>query len=44
MTTFNEWAIHIHTEAGKVHPQLLDYIVTPRVNQSHLEKVRNARN
>jgi hypothetical protein len=44
MMTFNEWAIYVHTEAAKVHPQLLDYIVTPRVNESHLEKVRNARN
>ena len=41
---FNEWAIYVHTEASKVHPALLDYIVTPRVNQSHLEKVLNARN
>jgi hypothetical protein len=41
---FNEWAKYIHSEAAKVHPQLLDYIVTPRVNQKHLERVRNARN
>jgi hypothetical protein len=41
---FNEWAQYIHTEAAKVHPQLLEYIVTPRVNESHLEKVLNARN
>jgi hypothetical protein len=41
---FNEWAIYVHTEASKVHPALLDYIVTPRVNEKHLELVLNARN
>lgn len=44
MMTFNEWAQYVHTEASKVHPALLDYIVTPRVNQSHLERVLSARN
>jgi hypothetical protein len=41
---FNLWAWLTHTKASRLNESDLPYIVTPRVNHSHLERVLNARN
>ncbi len=40
---FNQWCIYIHTEAKKYHPQLLEYIVAPRIDTKQLTKILNAK-
>ena len=40
---YNQFNIMVHEEAKQWHPALLNYIVTPRVNHSHLERVLMAR-
>ena len=36
---FNEWAIHIHTEAAKVEPIRADEITSLRLYRRHAERV-----
>jgi hypothetical protein len=42
--SFNDWSLDVHIEASQIALVDLPYIVTPRVNHSHLERVLNARN